>query len=102
MAILQAASDTTNAFFMHVGERVLKFAKKNDLTVNDMAVNLGWLAGTFAITAMRAEPERHKEAGSQYVTLCEAAVGLGAARAQIMQEEGEPRARRKHGGPSNG
>jgi hypothetical protein len=58
MDILHAGSDATNNFFIPVGEEILSFARNNDLTVHELAVNLGWLAGTFAITAMRASPDR--------------------------------------------
>jgi hypothetical protein len=105
MDILHAGSDATNKFFMRVGEEILAFGKKNDLTINEMAVNLGWLGGTFALTAMRSDPDRYIEAGNIYVNLCQAAVELGAARARIMQEDTgpkPPKPRRKRGGPTNG
>jgi hypothetical protein len=87
MSIIQARSDASNEFFMRVGEEILNFAKGNDLTVDELAVSVGWLAGTFSITAIKASPENIDQAIDKWVILCDSAVELAVARARVMHEE---------------
>jgi hypothetical protein len=95
MAILQARSDASNEFFMRVGEEILNLAKINDLTVNELAVSVGWLAGMFAVTAIKASPDNYEQAINEWVILCDSGVELAVACAQVAHEEALP-------GPSNG
>jgi hypothetical protein len=105
MAVLGGRSEATNEFFIRVGGEILTFAQKNDLTVKELTVSLGNLAGAFSIIAIRSNPERYVEAIADYVDLCVAGINIGSARSRIMHEEAtpkQPRARRNRGGPTNG
>jgi hypothetical protein len=87
MAIIQARSDATNEFFMRVGEEILAFAKENDLTVDELTANVGWLAGMFSITAIKASPDNVDQAVDEWVILCDSAIELAVARARVAHEE---------------
>ena len=87
MEVLNGRSDAVNEFFIRMGEEILLFVQKNDLTIDQLAVSLGYLAGSFSICAMKASPEQYVQASDDYVILCDSGVEIGVARARIMHEE---------------
>lgn len=73
---------------------MVAFAKKESLTVDELCLTIGHLAGTFAIAAVRANPEHYIDASEEYRTLCAAAMELGVAM-MLDREEAKPKANRK-------
>jgi hypothetical protein len=82
-------SDETDKFFAKLGEDIMKFALANELTTDDLAAELGRVAGRFSLTAIRANPEAYQAASEDYVSLCLAAVELSALTV-LDEHEGGP------------